>query len=115
VICDEGAVALAEALRTNNTLQTIVLTDNDISYAGVEYLARSLENNFSLQHLVLGADIPTVSNLLRRNKRYALHLLQIEEHGNKYHLDVLPFVLSKAWIPLRVRFGWIQKHPDMFK
>ena len=108
-----AAAALAEALRTNTTLQIMNLQYNGFGLEGVESLAHALENNFSLQNL--GFDSYKLSYLLRRNARYQEHLLQVETHGHDYHLGLLPLVLSKAWIPLRVRFGLIQKHPDIFQ
>jgi trehalose-6-phosphate synthase len=89
------------------------LQGNSFGLEGAESLAHALENNFSLRNL--GFDSSKFSHLLRHNRRYHEHLLQVEKHGHDYHLGLLPLVLSKAWIPLHVHFGLIQKHPVIFQ
>jgi len=56
-IGDEGAEALAEALRNNRNLRGIFLASNDISDRGAEALAESLKVNSSLQYLRLDDNI----------------------------------------------------------
>lgn len=52
-IGDEGAEALADALKANKTLEKLELNDNQIQYKGAEYLADALKVNIKLAHLLL--------------------------------------------------------------
>jgi Leucine-rich repeat (LRR) protein len=52
-ISDEGAKALAEALKVNTALQGLILDRNNISDEGAEALAEALKVNTALQHLWL--------------------------------------------------------------
>ena len=50
-IGDEGTAALSEALKSNNTLETLVLTSNNIRAAGAQSLADMLQVNRALTAL----------------------------------------------------------------
>ena len=52
-ICDEGAVALSKALKSNNTLETLELYSNKIGIAGAQSLAGMLQVNRALTSLNL--------------------------------------------------------------
>ena len=52
-IRDEGAKKLAEALKENNTLKSLSLEDNYITYIGVIALAEMLKVNTSLETISL--------------------------------------------------------------
>ena len=55
-IGDEGAIYLAEMLKTNKTIKTITLYGNKICDAGGEALARSFARNQTLQQIYLGGN-----------------------------------------------------------
>jgi Ran GTPase-activating protein (RanGAP) involved in mRNA processing and transport len=48
---DEGALALGDLLRLNNTLRCLDISSNDISNDGASKLSKGLESNESLQVL----------------------------------------------------------------
>ena len=52
-ISDVGAVALAEAIHHNSTLEALILSKNNISNAGAVALARALHHNSTLKSLHL--------------------------------------------------------------
>ncbi|RUP51270.1 hypothetical protein BC936DRAFT_149115 [Jimgerdemannia flammicorona] len=52
-IGDEGASAIAEALKMNTSLKTLYLGDNGIGEKGADALAKALKMNKSLQNLYL--------------------------------------------------------------
>ena len=54
-IKDGGAKAIAEALKTNKTLERLYLSVNLIGDEGVKALAKALETNKTLTELTLGA------------------------------------------------------------
>lgn len=53
---NEGALALGEALKFNNTLVHLNLNNNRITNEGVGLLCRGLEHNDTLQILQVGAE-----------------------------------------------------------
>lgn len=53
---NEGALALGEALKFNNTLVHLNLNNNRITNEGVGMLCRGLEHNDTLQLLQVGAE-----------------------------------------------------------
>lgn len=53
---NEGALALGEALKFNNTLVHLNLNNNRITNEGVGMLSRGLEHNDTLQILQVGAE-----------------------------------------------------------
>jgi Ran GTPase-activating protein (RanGAP) involved in mRNA processing and transport len=53
-IGDEGAKAVAEALKVNSTLQTIFLDNNGIGAEGAKAVAESIKVNSTLQTIDLG-------------------------------------------------------------
>ncbi|CAF4647459.1 unnamed protein product [Rotaria sp. Silwood1] len=89
-IDDKGAQYLAEALKTNNTLISLILAYNDMSDVGIELIAHALRNNITLTTLSLrqnrigdiGAEYLAI--LLRNNptlKELDLSLNRITNHG----------------------------------
>jgi hypothetical protein len=50
---DDGAMEIAEGLKTNKTLQVLKLTDNGISDVGAVAIANALKQNSTLTHLSL--------------------------------------------------------------
>ncbi|CAF1271556.1 unnamed protein product [Rotaria sp. Silwood1] len=52
-IDDKGAQYLAEALKTNNTLISLILAYNDMSDVGIELIAHALRNNITLANIEL--------------------------------------------------------------
>ena len=52
-VCDAGAVALAQALHYNSTLERLELSNNNISDAGAVALAQALHYNYALERLYL--------------------------------------------------------------
>ena len=54
-IGDEGTAALSEALKSNNTLETLVLHTNGIGIAGAQSLANMLQVNRALKSVDLRA------------------------------------------------------------
>ena len=52
-ITEAGATQLADALRTNSSLQTLLFVDNNVGEAGARQLADALRANTTLQHLYL--------------------------------------------------------------
>lgn len=53
---NEGALALGEALKFNNTLVHLNLNNNRLTNEGVGMLCRGLEHNDTLQILQVGAE-----------------------------------------------------------
>ena len=56
-ISNEGAIAIAAALRENNTLQKLVLDGNNIGDEGALSITDALSTNRSLKHLDLENNI----------------------------------------------------------
>jgi patatin-like phospholipase/acyl hydrolase/Ran GTPase-activating protein (RanGAP) involved in mRNA processing and transport len=84
-IGEEGAEALAEALKINSTLQWLVLNSNQIGDAGTGTLAEALKVNRTLQQLNLNlnrigdAGAKALAAALQVNST----LQQLELHGNE--------------------------------
>jgi len=52
-ISDGGAIAIAEALKSNVTINTLWLSGNQIGDAGTEAIAEALKTNITLKDLHL--------------------------------------------------------------
>ena len=84
-ICDCGAKALAEVLKTHETLEKIFLTCNNIGDLGAKVIGMALEVNSTLTHLVMrGNDISddgakALGEALKHNR--GLQMLDL--HGNQ--------------------------------
>ncbi len=50
---NEGAILLAEMLKTNTTLKTLELNSNSIEYEGAAALAEALAQNSTLKNLAI--------------------------------------------------------------
>merc|ERR1712194_777632 len=82
-ITGAGAIALAEAIRENSSVRTLILTGNAIDDEGTMALAEALELNGTLTELVLednnctDADLlQGLDDLLQRNQNAVLDLNQ---------------------------------------
>ena len=75
-ISDEGAKALAEALKVNTALQELYLGGNNVSDEGAKALAEALKVNTALQKLWLGGNniSDAVKQQIRTDKRETLTL-----------------------------------------
>ena len=63
-ITEAGVTQLADALRTNTSLQTLLFVDNNVGEAGARQLADALRTNTTLQHLYLCDDTVTDMGLM---------------------------------------------------
>lgn len=84
-IDDEGAIAIAQSLSGGNnaTLKKLCLSNNNITDAGVEHIARMLETNKTLTHLWLNSNRITDGGLKRlaevmTNTNKTLQVLALE-------------------------------------
>lgn len=87
------AIALAKVLQTNNTLQTILWDDNNITLKGFQIIRHSLERNSTLTSLL--SSPLDVSNALKSERSNLLETLQqIQE----VWIIQLPFVNSQLTV-----------------
>ena len=75
-IGDEGTAALSEALKSNNTLETLKLYTNRIGLAGAQSLADMLQVNRALASLDLRAN-----NIARAQQRIVRKAWQGSKSG----------------------------------
>lgn len=73
---NEGALALGEALKFNNTLVHLNLNNNRITNEGVGMLCRGLEHNDTLQILQVGAE-EVVTVMSHVSKLFFIHVFFI--------------------------------------
>ena len=72
-ICDEGAKAISECLKTNNTLQELNLSDNSITSEGAKKVAEAIKVNKGLlklafsQNAICDDGVMSISESLKHN------------------------------------------------
>ena len=83
-ICCSGAIALADALLSNSTLERLGLNSNKIACSGAEALAKALQSNRPLAHLDLGGnkigDSGATEFAETLNKNYTLTYLDLSSN-----------------------------------
>ena len=89
-ISDEGATALAQAMKGNTTMQELYLGHNQISDEGATALAQALKGNTTLQQLYLGSNqisdegATALANAMKGNttlQQLSLYNNQISDEG----------------------------------
>eukprot|EP00948_MAST-09A_sp_MAST-9A-sp1_P000350 g350.t1 len=112
---DQGAEAIADALKVNKTLQRLNLSSTDISYQGAEALADALKENNTLQVLNLDENsigdqgAKALADALKENKtlqKLDLHENGIEDQGAKALADALK--VNKALKILELNLNTIE-------
>ena len=74
-IGQEGAIAIADALKVNTSLTELDLKDNNIDPEGFNSFKSALSNNFSLIELFYdNLKLETIENILIRNKKPKIEL-----------------------------------------
>lgn len=130
-VCDSGAIALGNALKTNRTLQNLYLAEAEICVSGLLSLATSIrDHNHPLRRLVLSRN-ETWRRCTPQEKEEATRSLQslcetlqqtrlthmdlattlsrasleactpLLAHANLEHLDVSAHLPPRAWLGLR--------------